>query len=139
MIKRLIHEIIVHCSASGPKTKMEDIRKWHKQRGWKDIGYHYVIESDGQIRTARDINDVGAHCEGKNATTVGICLVGGNDGKKLHHFSKEQMTSLRILIDGLFMSYGRLPVVGHRKYAKKECPNFDVAQWMEDGSVKYLR
>lgn len=139
MTNRKISEVIVHCSASGPSTKLEDVRKWHKQRGFKDIGYHYVIEADGQIKNGRGKDEIGAHCEGHNANTMGICLVGGFDGKKLHHFSKEQMVSLRILIDGLFMSYGTLPVVGHRKYAKKECPNFLVDEWLDSGKVTYVR
>lgn len=139
MNKRPITEIIIHCSASAPCTTLEDIKRWHKQRGFKDIGYHYVIEANGQLRNGRDINEPGAHCEGRNTSTIGVCLVGGFDGKKLHHFSKEQFKELRILLDGLYMSYGILPIAGHRKYAKKECPNFLVDEWLESGQVVYVR
>lgn len=137
--KKDIRSIIVHCSASGPKTTLEDIKKWHKQRGWKDVGYHYVILADGKLKQGREWQEVGAHCQGQNRCTLGICLVGGNDGKTLHKFSQEQMKTLEILIEGLRLSFGNIPIYGHRDFAKKECPNFDVHEWEKTKKVVYLR
>ena len=54
---RKINEIIIHCSASaeGKDFTVQDITRWHKQRGFKTIGYHYVIYRNGTVATGRDI------------------------------------------------------------------------------------
>jgi len=136
---RMIDEIIVHCSASGPSTKMEDIRRWHIDKGWDDIGYNYVIESTGLIRMGREWSLIPAHCEGHNAHSIGVCLVGGFDGRTLHRFSENQFKSLRVLLDGLFMQFGKIPVWGHSHYNKhKTCPNFDINEWLKTGKAKYI-
>lgn len=61
----------------------DEIRKWHKARGFKDIGYHYVIHLDGRVENGRNIEAVGTHCEGHNANSIGVVYVGGlsKDGK----------------------------------------------------------
>lgn len=139
-MKRKVNEIIIHCSASGPKTKISDIKKWHLDRGFFDIGYHYVIENDGAIRIGRNIETMGAHCKGHNAKSVGVCLVGGFDGKVLHEFSEKQAHALKMLIPEIQQIIGHVvPVVGHRTYAKKECPNFDVSEFLKTGKFVYLR
>lgn len=83
---RKITEIIIHCSATpeGKDYTVEDINQWHKARGFKCIGYHYVIYRDGSIHNGRPIEQVGAHCQKHNANSIGICYIGGCDltGKK---------------------------------------------------------
>lgn len=136
-VSKQIDEIILHCSASGPRTTVHDIRKWHKSRGWKDIGYHYVIESDGGIRQGRDWQKVGAHCEGHNEDSIGICLVGGHDGKTLYRFSDKQLEALKLLIEGLFITFGKLAIHGHYEYSNKSCPCFNVEEWLKTDKVVY--
>ena len=48
---RKINEIIVHCSATpaGKPYTVEDIDKWHRQRGFDGIGYHFVVYLDGSV------------------------------------------------------------------------------------------
>lgn len=139
-MKREINECIIHCSASGPHTTRDDIKRWHKQKGFTDIGYHYVIEYDGSIKLGRSIDEPGAHCKDHNSDTVGICLVGGYDGKKLHHFSQSQLRSLDTIIEGLRLTYGNIPVVGHHQYNHhKTCPCFDVHKYMEDKTMVYIK
>lgn len=79
--KRNIIEIIVHCSATpeGKDFTVEQIRQWHLQRGFTDIGYHYVIYRDGSIHKGRDESIIGAHCTGHNTISIGICYIGGMD------------------------------------------------------------
>ena len=83
--KRTIKELIVHCSATpeGKDYSVNTIRQWHLQRGFSDIGYHYVIYRDGSIHTGRDESIIGAHCTGHNANSIGVCYIGGcaSDGK----------------------------------------------------------
>ena len=77
---RPINEIIIHCSATaeGKDFKAADIRRWHVQgNGWKDIGYHFVIDLDGTVEVGRPVAQQGAHCTNHNKTTIGICYVGG--------------------------------------------------------------
>ena len=82
---RDINQIIVHCSATPPSMIVgaDDIRKWHKARGWSDIGYHYVIKRNGVTEKGRDITRVGAHAKGHNEDSLGVVLIGGidEDGK----------------------------------------------------------
>lgn len=82
---RIINEIIIHCSATpeGKDYTVEQIKQWHKQRGFSDIGYHYVIYRDGSIHSGRPIERIGAHCLKHNAHSIGVCYIGGvaKDGK----------------------------------------------------------
>ena len=43
-----------------------DIDKWHRQRGFRKIGYHFVIKLDGKIEKGREENEMRAHCLGEN-------------------------------------------------------------------------
>lgn len=72
---RTISEIIIHCSATveGKDFFVKDIDRWHKQRGFKMVGYHFVIRLDGTIEQGRPLEMIGAHCTGHNAHSIGIC------------------------------------------------------------------
>lgn len=131
--KRKIKEIIVHCSATreGRDYTVEDIRKWHKQRGFNDIGYHYVIYRDGSIHEGRDINLVGAHCTNHNAYSIGICYIGGCkvDGLSPKDTrTQEQKDALLKLLRELKKKYPYATIHGHYEYANKSCPNFLVSE-----------
>ncbi|WP_285658498.1 N-acetylmuramoyl-L-alanine amidase, partial [Helicobacter bizzozeronii] len=78
---RTINKVIIHCSATKEEKDFcaLDIDRWHKERGWKCVGYHYVIKLDGTIEKGRALADVGAHCVGQNKDSIGICYIGGLD------------------------------------------------------------
>jgi len=78
---RDIDKIIVHCTATpeGRHTTVEDVRRWHLDRGWSDIGYHFLIYLDGSLHEGRPIEKTGAHCKGHNKGSIGIAYVGGID------------------------------------------------------------
>ena len=131
---RRLTEIIVHCTATreGKNYTVEDIRRWHLKRGFLDIGYHYVIYLDGSVHEGRPIEKVGAHCEGHNISTIGIAYVGGldKDGNPKNTITPRQEESLYNLIVELMKKYPSIvSVSGHRAYAAKACPCFDVSQW----------
>lgn len=135
---REIKQIIVHCSATPPDMLIgaNEIRAWHtapppKGRGWKDIGYHYVIRRNGEIDHGRDENVVGAHCEGHNQNSIGICLVGGIDknGKAENNFLPEQFATLVNIIKAIQGDWPNATLHGHREFSTKECPSFDVQEW----------
>lgn len=128
---RTINEIIVHCSATpeGRNVTVKDIDTWHKQRGFRCIGYHYVIYLDGSVHVGRPESQVGAHCLGHNSHSIGVCYIGGvaKDGKTPKDTRTDaQKESLIKLIKELKVKYPKATVHGHREYANKACPSFDV-------------
>lgn len=128
---RKINEIIVHCSATaeGRDYTVGDIDSWHKSRGWQCIGYHYVIYRDGSVHTGRPVAQIGAHCTGHNANSIGVCYIGGcaADGKTPKDTrTPQQREALRRLVADLQKQYPGATVHGHREFAAKACPSFDV-------------
>lgn len=128
---RKITEIIVHCSATpeGRPHTVGEIRAWHKQRGFKDIGYHYVIYLDGSIHAGRDESVIGAHCTGHNRYSIGVCYIGGmtKDMKAAKDTRTEaQKKSLLQLLRQLKKKYPQAKIYGHRDFAAKACPSFDA-------------
>lgn len=128
---RNINEIIIHCAATpeGKPFTVADIDRWHRQRGWKGIGYHFVIYLDGSVYKGRPIELVGAHCLGHNANSIGICYIGGctADGKRPKDTrTPAQKASLVRLVSELRRQYPKATVHGHCEFADKACPAFDV-------------
>lgn len=154
---RKIERIIIHCSDSpngrslftgklGDKhftTPLQEIDRWHQERGFKrlpewrkrqkpaltSIGYHFLIYTAGAVAGARHVDEVGAHAQGYNATSLGICLIGHD------RFTRAQWESLKRLVESLLSSYPGAQVIGHRGLpgVSKTCPNFDVATWLAYG------
>lgn len=128
---RRITEIIIHCSATpeGKDFTMENIRRWHLARKFADIGYHYVIYRDGSVHKGRAENIAGAHCQGHNAHSIGICYIGGvaKDGKTPKDTrTPQQKTALRQLVNQLKFYYPHATVHGHNEFSSKACPSFNV-------------
>jgi N-acetylmuramoyl-L-alanine amidase len=127
---RKIDKIIVHCTATkeGKEFDVEDIRRWHKARGWNDIGYHYLILLDGTIQKGRKDSVVGAHCKGHNSRSIGVCYVGGVDenNKPKDTRTHEQKLKLKILVEELLEEHQGATVHGHNEFSSKACPSFDV-------------
>ena len=117
---RKIEKHIIHCSDSE-YGDVKAIREWHKQRGFKDVGYHYIIRRDGEIEIGRQLNEMGAHCKGHNKTSVGTCLIGKNS------FTYNQYAALKKLNNSLKLYFKNIEIVAHNELNnKKTCPNFDV-------------
>jgi N-acetylmuramoyl-L-alanine amidase len=124
---------------------VNDIRKWHTAKGWIDVGYHYVIRRSGVVELGRRLHVIGSHVKGYNATSVGICLVGGLDkgSQPADNFTAGQKRSLRKLLVELSARFPGAKVVGHRDLSPdrngdgkidrtewlKDCPCFDVRAW----------
>ena len=131
--KRNIKELIVHCSATpeGKDYSVDTIRQWHLQRGFSDIGYHYVIYRDGSIHTGRDESIIGAHCTGHNTNSIGVCYIGGcvSNGKTPKDTRTEaQKVSLLKLLSELKKKYPEAKVYPHYKFAAKACPSFNAEE-----------
>ena len=140
---KTIDSIIIHCSATraGQDLRAKDIDRIHKQRGFSQIGYNYVIDLDGMVENGRPLSIDGAHCN-TNKHSVGICYIGGLDasGKPADTRTIAQKTSLRELVAKLCKEYDIVEVLGHRDTSSdldgsgevepaeyiKACPCFDV-------------
>lgn len=127
---------MVHCSATKPSMDIgkKEIDTWHRQRGWLMIGYHYVIRRNGEVEVGRELEAIGAHVQDHNHDSLGICLVGGiNDsGDPEQNFTEEQYNALATLLYQLKVVYPDAQVKGHRNFAAKACPSFDVEEWWKD-------
>lgn len=138
-VNRVIKEIIVHCTATpeGRDFTVEQIRQCHLQRGFSDIGYHYVIYRDGSIHVGRSENKVGAHCANHNTISIGVCYVGGCDATKRlpdGQFAPKdtrtaaQKATLIKLLKELKKKYPGAKIHSHRDFAAKACPSFDATK-----------
>ena len=136
-MSRKVNLIVVHCAATNKHMDIgaHEIRKWHLDKGWSDIGYHNVIRRDGTLEHGRDLAISGAHAKGFNAHSIGVCLVGGVDmnGDPQNNFTKAQLTTLRGYLDTMVEIFGA-EVKGHRDLpdVKKACPSFDAQEWYRD-------
>jgi N-acetylmuramoyl-L-alanine amidase len=130
---RDINKIILHCSATreGQDISTETIRGWHvNERGWSDIGYHFVVLLDGTVDKARPVERQGAHVRGHNKGSIGICYIGGCDADMNPKDTRTdlQKESLTELISYLMDSYEDATLHGHNEFSSKACPSFNVKE-----------
>lgn len=158
-MSRPISTVVIHCSATpnGKRVTSEEIDTWHRARGFRrkaefmarceptlrHIGYHYVIYVDGRVRAGRDEREIGAHVQGHNAQSIGICMVGTD------RYSAAQWSALAILVERILRRYPDVALKGHRDCSPdrdgdgtvephewlKTCPGFDVMSWYARGLV----
>jgi len=137
--RRRIDEIIIHCTATpeGQPRTVEQIRQQHKAQGWSDIGYHILVTLDGQAHLGRDMDISGAHAEGHNSHSIGVCYVGGlenrpgvayKDLKAKDTRTEAQKATLMTLLMDLRKLYPKARIIGHRDVDThgKACPSFDA-------------
>lgn len=128
--------IAVHCSATKPSVNWDeaDIRASHLAKGWIDAGYNIVIPRWGTIQIARPLDFQGAHVEGYNSRALGICLIGGVDeqGRPDPNYTPIQMDDLLLSLRFAKRYAPHARIQGHRDFpgVKKDCPCFDVREWL---------
>lgn len=148
--------IAIHCSATlaGMNIGVKEIREWHtlpppKGRGWSDVGYHKIIRrlpldvTKGLIEDGRPLDVIGAHVEGYNHCSIGICLVGGckkGDNGKLvpeNNFTVAQFDCLHNLLSVMEYDFPDAIIQGHRDFPNvhKDCPSFDVKEWLKANPI----
>lgn len=130
-IGRSISKIILHCTATpeGKDYTVEQIRQCHLARGFSDIGYHFLIYRNGSVHRGRPIEQIGAHCYGQNACSIGISYVGGcaSDGKTPKDTrTPEQTIALLKLVSDLLNQFPGATLHGHYEFANKACPSFKI-------------
>ena len=140
--------VTIHCAATpngkGIRKLPEKINKWHRDRGFRKCGYHYIIDVHGQKYSRsnklfmRGLNETGAHVKGYNRMkevngkgfiNIGICLEGTD------RFTKDQFQTLREILDSLFLNFDirRWEIYHHNELsASKSCPgmrNANLLSW----------
>ncbi|MFN3582801.1 MAG: N-acetylmuramoyl-L-alanine amidase [Phenylobacterium sp.] len=151
---KTIKYLVVHCSATPANRDIgaAEIRTMHRRQGWRDIGYHYVIRRNGVIEKGRPETEPGAHVQGHNSHSIGICMVGGVKPNMTAecNFTDEQFASLRKLLNELTAKYPTAKVCGHRDLSPdrngdgkvapgewvKDCPTFEAGHWFATGELK---
>lgn len=142
-----IRRIFIHCTATreGQDIDAATIKRWHLAKGWKDIGYHFVIRLNGTIERGRDEAIPGSHVQGFNTGSIGVVYVGGLDpqGRAKDTRTAAQKQALAQLVAELVRAYPGAEVMGHRDASPdkdgdgqiepnewlKDCPCFDVRAW----------
>lgn len=147
MIKHVntpVTEAIIHTSAtpggwSQGMTVLDvvgEIDRWHKERGWKGIGYHRVIMPNGDIGIGRSLYEVGAHVKGHNTGSIGICLIPVRTVMSMGTFddfyTRQQREALRQYLKDLKRLTPITKVSGHNEYSPKLCPGFivETGDWL---------
>ena len=146
---RKIDELIIHCTATRAEwmsdnstaAKVKEVTKWHLERKFSNVGYHYLIDRDGTVAEGRPVEEAGAHAKGHNDHSIGISLFGGHGGdqddKFEENFTPEQDRALRRLIAQLRMEYPAIKTVrGHNEVSAKMCPCFQVSKWLNSAEVE---
>lgn len=143
---RKIADIVIHCTATrtGVPVTVADIDRWHRQRGFAGVGYHYVVGLDGVTYKGRAEWKIGAHVKGHNRNSIGVVYVGGLDEnmKPTDTRTDAQKQALTDLLIILKEKYPTARISGHRDFSKdlngngkiepfewmKVCPCFDAIE-----------
>lgn len=126
-----VKKITVHHEGSKPywsadtrttAARLEQIRRVHvNDRGWADIGYHYIIDRTGKVWQGRDIRYQGAHVKDNNEHNLGVLVLGNFEQQSP---SKDQIDKLGYTLRDLMRIY-KVPVTRvktHREINPTACP-----------------
>ena len=110
----LHHAEAVTCTA-------KQIHEWHKSNGWSGIGYHFFVRKNGEIYRGRPLWALGAHVQGMNNRSIGICAEGDyhNRDKVMPEAQKQAIKELVTYLKGI---YPEAKIVGHREIGDSNCP-----------------
>lgn len=150
---RKIERIVVHCSGGPGRQKASQIVSYHTRpvskggRGWRNPGYHYIVEEDGICVATLPESEIANGAKGWNGTSIHICYTGGigSDGKPADTRTASQKSTLRRLAGELRRKYGGIPVLGHRDLSPdrngdgritrdewiKACPCFEAKELLQ--------
>lgn len=142
---RTIRRIFVHCTATSQNVTVRRIQKSWRGIGWKNPGYHYIIDADGVTTQLLDESRCANGVKGYNADSIHVAYIGGIDFirgkmKAADTRTDAQKDSLRLLLTDLKKRYPNAQILGHRDISPdknhngkvdpweriKECPCFDA-------------
>lgn len=118
--------VVVH-HAAAKSAGVETINQWHNGNGWNGIGYHYYIRKDGSVYRGRPEWALGAHAQGSNDRSIGVCCEGDY---MIEIMPDAQMASLKALLRDIMGRYGKLALRRHKDVCSTDCPG-DRFPWAE--------
>lgn len=136
-----VEYIVIHSAAtpSDMDVDISDVDRWHREKGYWKVGYHFFVKRDGTYQFGRALFEPGAHCKGYNNKSIGICYAGGADkeGNPEDNKTFQQEITLFDLIKSLQMLFTNAKVVGHGDLpgTDTECPSFNVTEWMKSMDI----
>jgi hypothetical protein len=110
--------IVLHHAEASSAT-IEQIHQWHLANGWSGVGYNYYVRKDGSIYRGRPRDAIGAHCQGHNSDSIGICAEGDYMRETMPEAQKQSIIALCI---ELLSIYPNVKIVGHRDLYPTQCP-----------------
>ena len=111
------NRVIFHHSLSD-FGDVDIIGKWHNERGFEGIGYHFVVPVEGRFQHGRNIRMIGAHALGKNKDSIGVCIVGDFN---LYEPNSHQINECARLYHDLCRAYSKTLNI---EYHHELCPGF---------------
>lgn len=134
---REIKYIVVHCTATPQDTKVQSILDyWHKVLGWKNNGYHFLIDKNGNTSKLTPLDKIANGVKGYNQNSVHIAYIGGVDskGKAVDNRTLKQKESLLYHLRNLQRQFPKAAILGHRDFPEviKDCPCFDAKKEYEN-------
>lgn len=146
-----VKHIVIHCADTPNHLyfDIDDIDRWHKEKGWSGCGYHFVITRDGKVQKGRPLDkdkwlekdEIGAHAYGFNSSSVGICLIGGKNknGEPDLEMTMVQDGTLWRLLETLIEQFPSADIIPHSEISPKSCPNFNLHKWLENANINGIK
>jgi len=130
---REVDYIVIHCTGASQKQSVESIlRYWREVKGWKQVGYHRIIEPNGEINNLATFDEVTNGVRGYNHNSIHICYIGG---KNTDDRTEQQKASILICIKEALeyvkcAKNTKVIIQGHRDFdgVIKDCPQFSAKQ-----------
>lgn len=123
---RDIKNLVCHCTATAKNASIEAIKKyWKENLGWKTVGYHKIIKSNGEIVELANDEIVTNGVAGHNRDSLHVCYIGGRDKDDRTPAQKESMA---LVLKDWLEKYPKARITGHRDFpgVKKACPQFSA-------------
>jgi len=130
--------IIIHSSQTPPSENLDvkDMNKLHRQKGFLNVVHHLIIKRDGSVETGRHLEEIGAHTEGYNDTSVSVCLIGGtimdSELEPRLNYTSKQWQELKESVMWLRYTYPQSSILGFNEIETTQLsPYFDVQSWLD--------
>lgn len=139
--KRKITRIILHCTAGWADQSTDSIKAYWRSIGWKNVGYHYIINADGSVEQLADESVVTNGVAGYNSNAIHICYKGGIEKKNGKLVAKDtrtpaQKATQERLVREMKAKYPTATIHGHNEFSSKACPSFNVQEWLKSIGLK---
>ena len=129
---RNIKKIIVHCTDTLPTATVADLMEIFRRNGWKNPGYHRVVNAQGSVVSLLDDEQIANGVRGHNTEAIHIAYIGGKTfigANPSDTRTAEQANSINRTIHDLLVKYPAAKLMGHCELnPHKACPCYNVKE-----------